>query len=127
MYFEDEDSPSPSSAEYLESPHDAKRKALMRQLEKKGLKDEVKQGADLKQLKLTLLKGQVNPKDDKAKMQKEEKSTGKSTTKTREQEIAAQKLTADTKPSAEQMVTQGAQDEKAEETLKTDEVQSEDA
>lgn len=125
--FEDEDSPSPSSAEYLESPHDAKRKALMRQLEKKGLKDAVKPGADLKQLQLTLLKGQVNAKDDKATMQKEEKSTGKSATKTREQEIAAQKLTADTKPSAEQMVTQGAQDEKAEEALKTDEVQSEDA
>ncbi len=125
--FEDEDSPSPSSAEYLESPHDAKRKALMRQLEKKGLKDAVKPGADLKQLQLTLLKGQVNAKDDKASMPKEEKSTGKSATKTREQEIAAQKLTADTKPSAEQMVTQGAQDEKAEEALKTDEVQGEDA
>lgn len=125
--FEDEDSPSPSSAEYLESPHDAKRKALMRQLEKKGLKDAVKPGADLKQLQLTLLKGQVNAKDDKTTMQKEEKNTGKSGTKTREQEIAAQKLTADTKPSAEQMVTQGAQDEKAEEALKTDEVQSEDA
>ena len=127
MYFEDEDSPSPSSAEYLESPHDAKRKALMRQLEKKGLKDEVKQGADLKQLKLTLLKGQMNPKDDKLKAPKEDKNAGKSATKTREQEIASQKLTAETKPSAEQMVQQGAQDQKAEDQLKTDEVQSEDA
>lgn len=127
MYFEDEDSPSPSSAEYLESPHDAKRKALMRQLEKKGLKDAVKPGADLKHLQLVLLKGQVNPKDDKAKAPPEDQKASKSGTKTREQEIAAQKLTAETKPSAEQMVTQGAQDEKAEAALKADEVQSEDA
>lgn len=99
----------------------------MRLLEKKGMKDEVKQGADLKQLKLALLKGQMNPKDDKSKAPKEDKNASKSGTKTREQEIAAAKMTADAKPSAEQMVKQGQTDQKAEEELKADEVQSEDA
>lgn len=126
MYFNDTDSPSPSSAEYLESPHEAKKKELMRQLEKKGLKDQVKPGADLKQLKLTLLKGQVSKKDEKPKNEPVDKGT-KSGTKTREQEIEAQKLTADTKPTVEQLTKQAAQDEKAEEQLKADEVQSEDA
>jgi hypothetical protein len=125
--YDDEDLPSPSSADYLESPGEAKRKALMQKLEKQGLKDQVKQGADLQQLKLTLLKGQVDQKkDDKAKQQPENK-TGKGGTKTREQEIASSKLTADAKPNAENLVQQGEQDEKAEEQLKADEVQSEDA
>lgn len=126
MNFDDSLSPSPSSAEYLESPHEAKKKELMRQLEKKGLKDQVKPAADLKQLKLTLLKGQVSKKDEKPKSEPVDKGT-KSGTKTREQEIEAQKLTADIKPTAEQMTKQAAQDEKAEEKLKADEVQSEDA
>jgi hypothetical protein len=128
MSFDDEsDSPSPSSADYFESPTEAKRKALMLKLEKQGLKNDVKPGADLKQLKMTLLKGQLSKNDDKTKQQQPEKNAGKGGTKTREQEIASQKLTADTKPNAEQMVKQGSQDQKAEEQLKADEVQSEDA
>ncbi len=127
MSFDDSVSPSPSSAEYMESPHEAKRKALMRQLEKKGLKDQVRPGADLKQLQLTLLKGQLNKSEDTSQPQEPEKNTGKSGTQTREQEIASETLTADAKPSATQMVKQGALDQKAEEILKTDEVQSEDA
>ena len=126
--FEDDDSPSPSSAEYLESPHEAKRKALLQKIEKKGIKDAAtKPAADLKQLKLTLLRGQMEPKNDPSKAPKDEKAVGKMATKTREQEIVSEKLTADTKPTAEQLVKQGTQDQKAEDALKTDEVQSEDA
>lgn len=125
--FDEDDSPSPSSAEYLTSPHEAKRKALMQKLEKQSLKSQVKPGSDLKQLKLTLLKGQVNPKDDKSKQPEPTKAGAKQGTKTREQEIAAQKLTADAKPNAEQSATQGAQNKKAMEALKADEAQSEDA
>ncbi len=128
-YGDNSAEPSPSSADYLESPHEAKRRALKEQLLKKGLKDEAtKAGTDLKSLKLALLKGQVDKKDEKNAQQPDEgKKGGSMGTKTREQEIASRKLVADTKHSADQLVDQGEQDEKAEEALKQEEVQSEDA
>lgn len=131
MAYDDNAEPSPSSAEYLESPHEAKRKALKQKLEKQGQKQAAnKQGANLKDLKLSLLKGQMDEKKgdkNRAAQNDEKNKLAGFGTKTREQEIASSKLTVDAKPSAEQLVKQGRQDEKAEETLKQDEVQSEDA
>ncbi len=116
MLFDDNIS-STSSAEYLESPHEARRKELMRKLEKQGMKNAAtKPGADLKDLKLALLRGQVDKKEEKAVTSKEEQKAGATATKTREQEIASEKLTA-----------QGVQDAKAQQALRDDEVQSEDA
>ncbi len=127
MLFDDDLSSSTSSAEYLQSPHEAKRKELMRKLEKKGMKDAAtKPGANLNDLKLALLKGQMDKNNDKSALPKEEQKAGKTATKTREQEIASEKLTADAKPTAEQLAKQGTQDEKAEQNLKDDEAQTED-
>ena len=127
MLFDD-DAPSTSSADFLQSPHEAKRKELMRKLEKKGMRDAAtKPGADLNDLRRALLKGQMDKKNDKSMTPIEDKKPGKTATKTREQEIASEMLTADAKPTAEQLAKQGMQDEKAEQNLKDDEAQSEDA
>lgn len=119
---------SQSSAEYLESPNKAKMKALKAKLEKQGIRVAADKQNDLKALKLALLKGRVDDKkDDKATQNVVDAKGTKQGTKTREQEIAAGKMTADAKPSAEQMVSQSKQDAQAKATLKQDEVQSEDA
>jgi len=124
--YKDEDAPITSSAEYLQSPHEAERKALMRKLEKQGLKEEAnKHGADIQSLKRALLKAQVeDAKNDPSTDDTAHHSQSDIGTKTREEEI---KAWADDKPTAGKLVQQGKQDEKAMETLKQDEVQSEDA
>lgn len=131
MPFNDEADVSPSSADYLESPHEAKRKALKAKLEKQGKKDEAnKPGADLKSLQLALLKSQVNDKDQKQlKDQQAQKDAApvKGGTKTREQEIKSQTMKADAKPDVTQMTKQAQAQQKADEQLKKDEVQGEDA
>lgn len=117
-----------SSAEYLESPNKARIKALKRQLEKQGIKVDADKQNDLKALKLALLKGKVSDtKDEKQDDQAAQDKASSQGTKTREQEIAAAKLGADTKPSADQLVKQDEQDTKAEADLKENEVQSEEA
>ena len=115
---------STSSADYLESPEKARMKALKAKLEKAGIKIPAHQQDDLKSLKLALLKGQVHDKDAKDDHQSKGTEQG---TKTREEEIAAAKLSADAKPTTQKLVTQGSEDHKSSEELKKDEVQSEDA
>ncbi len=131
MAYDDNAEPSPSGAEYFESPHEAKRKALKQKLEKQGQKAAAdKQGANLKDLKLSLLKNQVDEKQDEKNEAAQNDAKNQLAgfgTKTREQEIALSKLAANAKPSTEQLVKQGGRDEKTEEALKQDEVQSEDA
>ncbi len=130
MSFNDEADVSPSSADYLESPHEAKRKALKAKLEKQGKKDEAnKPGADLKSLQLALLKSQVSDKDQRQKDQQAQKDVApvKAGTKTREQEIKSQTMKADAKPDVTQMTKQAQAQQKADEQLKKDEVQGEDA
>lgn len=128
MSNDDEAFVSQGSAEYFESPNKAKMKALKAKLEKQGIKVAADKQNDLKALKLALLKGQVDDKKDEKAAQNAADAKGtKQGTKTREQEIAASTLTADAKPSADQMVSQSRQDQQAKEALKQDEVQSEDA
>ena len=128
-YDADSDLGTSSSREFLESPAKAKREALKRKLEKVGQKEAAqKPTADLKNLKLALLKSQVTEKsDDQAKKDQEAKNKPTSfSTKTREQEIAAAKLGADSKPTTDQMVDQGKQEEKTKEEMqKQGDVQSE--
>lgn len=128
MFNDDESDVSRSSAEYLESPEKAKMKALKAKLEKQGIRVAPDKQNDLKTLKLALLKGQVtdDKKDDKASEAAQAKGTSQGT-KTREQQIAASKLGAETKQSTDQVVAQNTQDKKAEDTLKQTEVQSEDS
>ena len=130
MSSDDDSELHTSSAEYLESSTKAKQKELQRKLEKQGLKNAAnKPGADLKSLQLAVLKSQVaGQKDDQTKKDQESKNASQSFgTKTREQEIAASKLTGETKVTTDQMVEQGKQDQKADDQIKQDETQSEDA
>lgn len=131
MSFNDDADVSTSSPDYLESPHEAKRKALMAKLEKQGKKDAAnKPGADLKSLQLALLKSQVTDKDEKqAKDQQAQKDAEpvKAGTQTREQELKSQTMKADAKPDTTQMTKQAQSQQKADEQLKKDEVQGEDA
>jgi hypothetical protein len=100
-----------------------------------GLKDKLhKQGkkipterssADLKELKLSVLKqGIEGKKDDQTKKQEKSSSFG---TKTREQEISAQKLGADTRMTTDKLVQQGVQKKKADDELHKQEISAEDA
>ncbi len=129
MSSDDESDMSTSSAEYLESSTKARREALKRKLEKVGQKDAAtKPTADLKGLKLAMLRSQVSKKnDDQSKKDAEQRGNPISfVTKTREQEIAAEKVGGDSKPTADQMVDQGKQeDKKKEEMQKQGDVQSE--
>ncbi len=128
MSNDDEAFVSQSSAEYLESPNKAKMKALKDKLKKQGIKVAADKQGDLKALKLALLKGQVADKNDTKTADESADAKGTAQgTKTREQQISSAKLGADTKQSADQIVAQNQQDEKAEDALKEDEVQSEDA
>ncbi len=112
MSYDDDADVSTSLREYIESPAKAKREALKQKLQKEGLKREAdKPGADLKNLKLAMLKSQVAGKEDEQtkKDRERKKSPNAAMTKSREDEIVAQKLTADVKASADQMVDQGRQ------------------
>lgn len=109
MSYDDDADVSPSSAEYAESPHEARRKALKEKLKKEGFGNIAdKAGTDLKGLKLAVLKAKVTKKDD-AKTDKADAKPASISTKTREQEIAAAKLTADAKPSVDRLVEQSKQ------------------
>jgi len=128
--MDDDISISQSSAEYLESPHKAKMKALKRKIEEKGIKVEGDQQHDLKALQLALLRGQVDKNADVTKATTDAERQAKGTsqgTKTREQELAEGTLNAMKKLSTDDMVKQGKQQEKAMQELKKDEVQTEDA
>lgn len=129
MSYDDDADVSTSSAEYLESSHEAKRKALKEKLKKEGFGNVAdKAGTDLKSLKLAVLKEKVGKKDDAAKADKPDAKPGSFGTKTREQEIAASKLTAGSKTSVEGLVQQGKQADKAQEDLqKQQEVGGEEA
>lgn len=131
MALDDDTDVSTSSAQYLESPNSAKRKALMAKLEKQGKKDAAnKPGADLKSLQLALLKSQVTDKDEKlAKDQQAQKDAEpvKGGTKTREQELKSQTMDATAKPDITQMTKQAQSQQKADKKLKEEEVQGEDA
>ncbi len=130
MSSDDDSEFGTSSREFLESPLKAQREALKKKLQKEGMKsDASKQGTDLKNLKLSVLKAQVSgKKDDQAKKDQESKNMSQSFgTKTREQEIAASKMTAETKVTTDQMVDQGNIQQKVDQQIKQDETQSEDA
>ncbi len=130
MPSDDDSDISISSREYLESPAKAKCEALKQKLQKEGFKAEAnKQGADLKGLKLSMLKAQVaSRKDDQGKKDRESKNSSQSiVTKTREQELEASTLAGDTKLTTDQMVDQGKQQQKIDDQIKQDETQSEDA
>ncbi len=130
MSTDDEADLSPSLSAKYESPAKAKREALKQKLQKEGGKQDTDTpAADLKKLQLSMLKNQVAGKDeDQTRKEKQNNKAPTSfVTKTREQEIVAQKQTADMKPSSDQMVEQGKQAAQAMEELKKDEAQSEDA
>ena len=130
MSTDDDSELSTSSRDYLESPYKAKREALKQKLQKEGFNAEAdQQGADLKNLKLSVLKAQV-VEAKSVQSKNDQKSVDVSSsfaTLTREQEIEAAKLTAQTKPSTDQQVKQGRQQQKVEEELKREETQTEDA
>ena len=130
MSYDEEDDFSSSSREALDSPAKAKREALKRKLEKQGQKREADNPtADLKSLKLAMLKGQMaGQKDEQTKRDRlnQQKSSFNFGTKTREQQIAAQKSTTDAKPNQDQMLDQNKQDEKAKEEQRKEEVTGED-
>ena len=130
MSTDDEADLSPSLSAKYESPAKARREALKQKLQQEGLGHVADtSGADLKKLQLSMLKNQVTGKSDKKTKedQRKEKTPSSFVTKTREQEIASQKLSADTKLSTDQMVDQGKQAKQAMEELKQGEAQSEDA
>lgn len=125
MSSDDDSELSTSSREYLESPAKAKREALRRKFEKAGFGNDAKKGdAALKSLKLSVLKSEVTKKDNQPSPANAPASFG---TKTREQEIAAARLSGETKPTTDTILQQATMQQKAEEQLKQDEVQSEEA
>ena len=106
---------------------DPRRDALRRQLEKQGLNKELAKDISTKQMKLSALKAQIEGQKDaekKRKEQNEKKNTGFKTL-TREEKIHADRITADEKPSPDQLVEQGKVDEKADDKMKEEEVQGE--
>ena len=106
---------------------DPKCDALKRELEKRGLNPALAQDAAAKHLQLKQLKAQVEGQKDTEKKRKEQadrKSAGFKTL-TREEKIKADQLTADEKPSPDQLVEQGNTDKKADDKVKEEEVQGE--
>jgi hypothetical protein len=104
----------------IESSAKAKRKALEQKLKEKNLSKVVPPGADKSKLKLSVLRQQMEgKKDDETKRDREEKNKSKTSlgTKTREQEIAAAKLDAGAKPTADKMVEQSEREEKTKEDM----------
>ncbi len=132
MLYDDESDlqPASSSREYLESPGKAKRDALKEKLKKEGLQgfaDKASSG-DLKGLKLSVLKQQMKGEKDKQNKTADEAQDKKGSsmgTKTREQEIVAQRMSADAKPSTQQTMEQSQQEEKAQEEIQAQEVSGE--
>ncbi len=125
MSYDDENTLSTSSGAYLESPDKARLKELQKKMEKQGLKAEAnKPGADLKSLKLTMLKNQV-ASDEKNKKDENQKAPVTFGTKTREQEIAAQKLDGNTKQTTDQILAQDKQEAAAKAEEKKNEVTGE--
>lgn len=127
MFYDDEATPSSSEAAYFESPNEAKRKALIQKLKQQGKKQAAeKQGANLQDLKLALLKSQVQDKDDTTKQQDEaaQKQVSGSSTKTREQEMKAEQMEADSKPDTDDALKQGNAQKKVEEDIMSTEIQS---
>ena len=132
LYDDDDAEMSPSSAETYDSPAEAKRRALKERLEKKGFKSQAeKQGTNLKDLKLSVLKHEMEGKKDEERKREESAKQNVSTdtgTKTREQEILSSKLTALDKPDTDRMVQSAKQAEKSEDDLRQEkELQGEDA
>ena len=128
MSRDDEFDMSTSSAEYLESSTKAKREALKRKLEKVGQKNAASMPlADLKSLKLALLKSQVSKTDDASKKDQQVNKSSSFGTKTREQEIAASKQdAADSRSTIDQMMQAGKEQQKEKEEMQRQgDVQSE--
>jgi hypothetical protein len=109
----------------------AKRKALEQKLKKEGLQLAAKGPAmaDASRLKLSVLRNQFEgQKDDQQKRdqkQKEKAALKSFGTKTREQELKAGQLTADTNPNADQLVQQGNRDDAVQDEQKGTEIQGE--
>ena len=132
MDYDDDSVLSASDPTRLESPAKAKRKALEQKLKKAGI---VLQASgpfkDANKLKLSVLKNQFAGKsdeeqkrDDQNKDRQNQKSFG---TKTREQQIKADQLTAVTVASVDQSVQQEKQAVAAKEEQQEQEIQGEDA
>jgi hypothetical protein len=85
--------------------------------------------ADASRLKLSVLRNQFEgQKDDQQKRdqkQKEKAALKSFGTKTREQELKAGQLTADTNPNADQLVQQGNRDDAVQDEQKGTEIQGE--
>ena len=127
MTTDDEATPSSSEAAYFESPNEARKKALIQKLKQQGKKQAAeKQGANLQDLKLALLKSQVTDKPDTAKQQDDadQKSGSGLSTKTREQEVKADQMEADSKPNTDETVKQSNAQKKVEEEVMSTEIQS---
>ncbi len=128
LYDDDEIRLSTSSAAYIESPLKAERKALMEKIAKEKLQGPTNTGA-LTDLKKTVLLSQVSGKKDEEKKRgdratkKQQSSIG---TKTREQEIDERTMTANTKPTLENIVKQDADDRKTEQEIKAQESATEE-
>ncbi|OGJ62074.1 hypothetical protein A3A67_00120 [Candidatus Peribacteria bacterium RIFCSPLOWO2_01_FULL_51_18] len=114
---------SGSDQSKLESFIKAERKALDQKIKKAGLEKKINPAtADKNRLKLNVLKQQLAEKKEDGKKKEQSKSFG---TKTREQEIAAAKLTAETKPTPDRLVLESKQEEAVKREQQKEEIQQE--
>jgi len=129
MVTDDELELSASDPARIESSAKARRKALERTLKKEGLDNKIDTAAvDKNKLKLDVLKQQLEgQKDEETKKDDKRKERGNRSfgTKTREQEISAAKLTADTTFNPDKLVQQGKQEEAVKKERQKEEIQQE--
>jgi hypothetical protein len=124
MSNNDEITASSSSAGYFESPHEAKRRALQEKLKKEGKRQAAKkEGANLQDLKLALLKDQVTENTSKVRPDDEEASSSLGT-KTNEEQIKAETLDAQNKQDIDTVVGQSNAQQDIEEKQMKQEIQS---
>lgn len=130
MLYDNDDSElliSSSDPRALESSTKARREALKLKLKKEGFQPSQDGNVDPKQaLKLSLLKSQMDGKKDEETRKAREVQRGSTHgTKTREQEIASGKMTADAKPSAQDIIRQEAESEAHDDEIQKQEVTGE--
>lgn len=130
MVTDDELELSASDPARIESSAKARRKALERKMMEQNLEQKVDPAAaDKSKLKLDVLKKRLEgEKDEKTKkdQQRKEKTGSSFQTMTREQEIQAQKLTAETQLTPDKLIEQGKQEEAVKKEQQKEEIQQED-
>ena len=129
MVTDDELELSASDPARIESSAKARRKALEWKMKEQNLEKKADSAAaDKSKLKLDVLKKRLEvEKDEKTKkdQQRKEKTGSSFQTMTREQEISAAKLTADTTFNPDKLVQQGKQEEAVKKERQKEEIQQE--